>query len=111
MVYFGMPYLFARRRGSVPGAAVPQRQARFNKAFPATSQDDTAPRMQCAICIEDLRTGNLKRRLKCRHEFHKVCCVDGHACCSFSSIVAVSDAFRYCTFFVHFYFFVAVLYR
>jgi hypothetical protein len=73
MVYWGMPYLFARRRGSVPGAAVPQRQARFNKAFPATSQTAAVPRMQCAICIENLRPGNLKRRLKCRHEFHKSC--------------------------------------
>lgn len=73
LVYWGMPYLFARRRGAVPGAAVPQRRARFDAAFPARSQTAARPRVQCAICIEDVRAGHLKRTLNCRHEFHKSC--------------------------------------
>lgn len=71
-VYFGMPYVFSRRRGSVPGAAVPRRQKRFNKAFPQSCQTASAPRVQCAICMDSVRPGNLKRRLECGHEFHKV---------------------------------------
>lgn len=71
-VYFALPFVFSRRRGAVPGAAVPRRQAEFHSAFPQMCHSPTAPNAQCAICMDIVRSGHLKRRLACNHEYHKV---------------------------------------
>lgn len=73
-VYFALPFVFSRRRGSVPGAAVPRRQADFHFAFPQMCHSASSPSIQCAICMDAIRPGHLKRRLACQHEYHKVCC-------------------------------------
>lgn len=76
-VYFALPFVFSRRRGSVPGsasrdAANIRRHRTFENAFPETRHRRNSKRVQCAVCIEPLRPGDRKRRLPCTHEFHAV---------------------------------------
>jgi hypothetical protein len=78
-VYFALPFVFSRRRGAVPGSSVrnaanARRHKSFDEAYPETRHHRrTGPRVQCAVCIDNFRTGDRKRRLGCAHEFHKTC--------------------------------------